>query len=384
MSDFFLDPWHIRPSLNQIQRDDEVRRLGSKVMDLLVCLAERPNQPVSKEELIARVWQGEFTTEESLTTAVYELRKALDDDARCPKFIGTVRGRGYRLLTPVETHANERPAPDHAAGVKASEPSAEHRAAANEKSPARPISPSEKHVASAPSTELEIATAERRLPRAAVIIAVIVMLSLSAFLVLRRTSSSQITTDLISTASPVGDPTGRKDRKPATSSTSEAEATTSNPSKPATTNVYASGPRAVCSVVVVPIESLTADPESSVFAQGLSEQLAQDLAQKGTLAVVPGYSSVMSGRLSSDLSTDAVVEGSVQSSDTRLWIRMQMVDTLGGRLLWGGTYAHELGNSLDLQQELSKEITHQILEQIEPVADCASSGFERPDPQEPG
>ncbi len=350
MPDFFLDPWLIQPSLNQIQRHDEVRRLGSKVMDLLVCLAERPNQPVTKEELIARVWQGEFTTEESLTTAVYELRKALDDDARCPKFIGTVRGRGYRLLGDVEIREV-----DGAVVEAAAEPEA---AAA---------SPPESIPASLPATV-------RRPRRTAALVVVLAMLSISALLLLRRSLSPNATPEPSGTATAVVDPV--EPEPDAISLRPDSEPTTPSVSRPdAASSPFASGPPAVCSVVVVPIESLTADPESSVFAQGLSEQLAQDLAQSGTLAVVPGYSSVMSGRLSSDLSTDAVVEGSVQSSGTRLWIRMQMVDTLGGRLLWGGTYTHELGNSLDLQQELSKEITHQILEQIEPVADCAGPGF---------
>jgi len=67
-------------------------------MRLFALLAERAPQIVSREELTEEVWQGTFVTDEVLTQSVSELRKALGDDPREPRFIVTVPKRGYQLI----------------------------------------------------------------------------------------------------------------------------------------------------------------------------------------------------------------------------------------------------------------------------------------------
>jgi tetratricopeptide (TPR) repeat protein len=67
-------------------------------MQVLVCLARRAPAVVTKDELFRDVWQGVFVTDEALTYVIWELRKALGDDARRPRFIETIPKRGYRLL----------------------------------------------------------------------------------------------------------------------------------------------------------------------------------------------------------------------------------------------------------------------------------------------
>lgn len=61
----------------------------------------RPQVLLTKDELFDRVWPGLAVSEAVLTTAVKELRRALGDDARAPRVIETVHGRGYRFLLPV-------------------------------------------------------------------------------------------------------------------------------------------------------------------------------------------------------------------------------------------------------------------------------------------
>ncbi|HUF78962.1 MAG TPA: winged helix-turn-helix domain-containing protein, partial [Thermoanaerobaculia bacterium] len=71
-------------------------------MALLVSLAERPGEVVSREELFETVWEGAFVGDEALTTAVYQLRRALGDDARRARYVETVSKGGYRLLAPLD------------------------------------------------------------------------------------------------------------------------------------------------------------------------------------------------------------------------------------------------------------------------------------------
>ena len=87
-------------------------RLEPKACDLLVLLAGRPNEVISVEQLIESVWGGKFVTSDVVTVAVHALRQAFGDNAREPRFIETVRGRGYRWIAPLDQPepAGEEPA----------------------------------------------------------------------------------------------------------------------------------------------------------------------------------------------------------------------------------------------------------------------------------
>jgi DNA-binding winged helix-turn-helix (wHTH) protein len=71
-------------------------------MEVLLFLAARPGEPVSREELLSGVWPGVLVGDDVLTQAVTKLRKALGDDARSPSYIETISKRGYRLVAPVD------------------------------------------------------------------------------------------------------------------------------------------------------------------------------------------------------------------------------------------------------------------------------------------
>jgi DNA-binding winged helix-turn-helix (wHTH) protein/TolB-like protein/Tfp pilus assembly protein PilF len=100
--DFRLGEWLICPQLNTVQSDGGAVRLEHKFMLVLVCLAGRPGEVISKDELIRTVWADTFVTDDVLTRAVSELRRILRDDAKQPHIIETVSKNGYRLIAPVE------------------------------------------------------------------------------------------------------------------------------------------------------------------------------------------------------------------------------------------------------------------------------------------
>ena len=100
--DFRLGEWLICPQLNTVQRDGGAVRLEHKLMLVLVCLAGRPGEVISKDELIRTVWADTFVTDDVLTRAVSELRRILRDDAKQPHIIETVSKNGYRLIAPVQ------------------------------------------------------------------------------------------------------------------------------------------------------------------------------------------------------------------------------------------------------------------------------------------
>ena len=92
----------MRPSQNRVERESEIVHLEPKVMDLLVFLAGHAGQVVPKTRLIDEVWQTEFIADSALTRAVGELRRALGETAREPRYLETITKRGYRLMAAVE------------------------------------------------------------------------------------------------------------------------------------------------------------------------------------------------------------------------------------------------------------------------------------------
>ncbi len=83
--------------------------LGYKAFCVLAYLVGHPQQLVAKNDLLSAVWPDVSVSEAVLTTAMREIRIAIDDTARTPRFIQTVHGRGYRFVADV-VETNERAA----------------------------------------------------------------------------------------------------------------------------------------------------------------------------------------------------------------------------------------------------------------------------------
>jgi len=73
-------------------------RLTPKASAVLEQLVRRAGEPVSKEHFFATVWNGTAVSDDALTSCIQELRRALDDDPRQPRFIETRHRRGYRFI----------------------------------------------------------------------------------------------------------------------------------------------------------------------------------------------------------------------------------------------------------------------------------------------
>jgi TolB-like protein/cytochrome c-type biogenesis protein CcmH/NrfG len=81
---------------------DQPVEIGNKAFQLLRLLVSNPNRLLTKDQILDAVW-GEVCVSEGLVKEyVHDLRLALGDDPKQPRFIETVRGRGYRFLGGVE------------------------------------------------------------------------------------------------------------------------------------------------------------------------------------------------------------------------------------------------------------------------------------------
>jgi len=113
-SDLRIGTWLVQPDRNLISGNGRRRQLEPKVMDVLICMAHRPGETLTKEQLMKTVWPNTFVTDHVLVRSICEIRRAFDDDARESKFIQTISKRGYRLVAPVESVNRELPVTDEA------------------------------------------------------------------------------------------------------------------------------------------------------------------------------------------------------------------------------------------------------------------------------
>ena len=93
--------WTVEPALNQLSAEGKTVKIEPKAMAVLLYLAERPGQVVSREALLSAIWSGVVVGDDALTQVVVKLRKALGDVPEEPAYIQTISKGGYRLVAPV-------------------------------------------------------------------------------------------------------------------------------------------------------------------------------------------------------------------------------------------------------------------------------------------
>lgn len=108
--DYRLDPQAQRLWRLNAGEDAEIVPLPPRAFDVLCYLVDHPGKLVGHDELLAAVWREAQVLPEVLKTQVLIVRSALKDSAASPRYIETVRGRGYRFVAPIASSRVVKPA----------------------------------------------------------------------------------------------------------------------------------------------------------------------------------------------------------------------------------------------------------------------------------
>lgn len=103
-------PFRLDALNERLWRGQQPIALRPKTFAVLRYLLERPQQLIRKEELLDRLWGDVSVSEAVLKTYLREIRQALGDSARSPRFIETAHRRGYRFIGRVLTERESAPA----------------------------------------------------------------------------------------------------------------------------------------------------------------------------------------------------------------------------------------------------------------------------------
>ena len=300
--------WTVDIRGHRITNGQTSHKLEPKVMELLVHLAGKPGEVISREELDEQVWGGVTVGYESLTVAVGKLRKALDDDSANPEIVETIPKAGYRLIAEVNfVPPNADPEQGQHPSMLAVETSVAAR---------------ESHASPQPT--------RFRFPlsgvQAAAVVGFVAVIVASIIWALMQRGAT-----------------------PGDQAAVNTNAGLSLPDKP--------------SIAVLPFANMSGDVQQDYLADGITENIITTLAQVSGMFVIARNSTfVYKGKpvnvqqIAESLGVRYVLEGSFQRDGQTVRISAQLIDAVSGNHIWAEKYDRQLEGIFELQDSISRSI----------------------------
>ena len=142
------------------------------------------------------------------------------------------------------------------------------------------------------------------------------------------------------------------------------------------------------SVVVLPLDNLSGDPEQEYFSDGMTDALIADLGKISALRVISRRSALRykgTGEalleIAQQLGVSHVVEGSVMQAGSQVRITVQLVEAATDRQLWSDSFVRERRDILVLQAQVARTIAEQIQVQLSPQEQSLLAGSRTVNPE---
>jgi TolB-like protein/DNA-binding winged helix-turn-helix (wHTH) protein/Tfp pilus assembly protein PilF len=315
-------------------RCGELRRAGTLLnlppqpFRILVLLAAHSGQLVTREEIQKQIWGSDTFVdfEQGLNFAINKIRTTLGDDSETPRYIETLPRRGYRFIASVE-QVSVRPGVTEVLSSKASVPKN-----TNSATQARP-----EEIPS--GGRFEVNNSLRRL----LALALVVALAAASVWAWQKWRT-------------------------------QVPAFHSHPQ--------------ITSLAVLPLENLSGDPSQEYFADGMTDELITDLASIASLRVISRTSTThykgtrkTVPEIARELNVDAVVEGSVGLSASKVRIRAQLIKAAPEEHLWAESYERDLPDVLALQRDVARAIAGEIKIKLTPEEKARLAQARQIDPE---
>ena len=303
--------------------------IGSRALDVLGVLLERPGDLLSRDEIMVAAWPGTVVEDNNLTVQISTLRRILDQGRKQGSCIQTVPGRGYRLIVPVtrvERGASPVSAPSYGNG--GNWPIAE-----KEQVQGATAQGSLGRTARAPTSRVRY-----RLWCGILAALIVALVLIAAF------------------------------------ATGNSHSPWSGDARPA--------PR--LSIVVLPFANLSDDRDQQYFADGITEDVTTDLSRITDMFVIARNTAftyrnkpVDAKQIGRELGVRYVLEGSVRRSGDQLRVTAQLIDAATNAHLWAERFDRYTGDLFALQNEITGRIANAL--NVELIGAEAAQPAENPD-----
>jgi DNA-binding winged helix-turn-helix (wHTH) protein/TolB-like protein/Tfp pilus assembly protein PilF len=316
-------------------RDGERVALAEKAFETLCALVRRGNHLVSKEELLNEIWGDTIVEENNLDKSISLLRQVLGERAGAGKFIETVRGHGFRFVAEVQTIGD----PGNSQANANAQPEA---------IPEPPASPAGSANASLQDDQSGRAAGGQNDVKAANIGDPL------------RSSGDEATAELVGRNTRIGQ---RKPRRLTAIAVCSLLILGSLVVYFRRENANPSPATQIKSVAVLPFRALLAGNRNEALEMGMTDTLISKLSGGVDLAVRPLSSvrrytalerdSVSAGR---ELNTEAVLDGSIQTSGERIRISVRLIHTGDGKQLWTENFDEKFTDIFAVQDAIAERV----------------------------
>ena len=296
----------------ELSRAGRSVKLERKPMELLILLAGRSGDLITRTEIAERLWGNEVfvDTEHGINTAIRKIRYVLGDDSEEPRFVQTVMGKGYRFVGPIVA-VQAAPAEAPATPGKAWSPPKDDGSASATPLEQPPAQTVEQPRATAPP---------QRKSRLLLWIAVSAVLALLIGVSLRARSWK------------------------------------SHAPKPE-----------IHSLAVLPLDNLSGDPAQNYFADGMTDELTTMLAKNSTLRITSRTSAMQYKgahrplrEIAQALGVDGILEGSVERADGKVHMTIQLIQADTDTHLWAESYDRDTKDVVTLPSEAAQAIAKRL------------------------
>ena len=308
----------------ELRRGERTVKLERKPMELLILLAAKNGDLLTRAEIVERLWDSEVfvDTEHGINTAVRKIREVLRDDPAQSRFVQTVTGKGYRFIAPVV----EVPAPLPEEMRLSSEGSRNRRVGDTPAAPAgpsafpipTPVSDDARSSGEKDARRFSLSGRWIWLAVAAALGCLVVAISLGARSLRDRSLNR------------------------------------------------AAGPK-ISSLAVLPLDNLSGDPGQNYFADGMTDELTTMLAKNSTLRVV-SRTSVMQYKgarrplpeIARELGVDGILEGSVERTGDKVHMTIQLIQGPSDTHIWAESYDRDANDVVSLPKEAAQTIAKKL------------------------
>lgn len=303
---YVFDDFRLDPAERRLLRGGEPVALTPKCFDLLVVLIENSGHLIEKEDLLKRLWPGQFVEEGNLSFNVSTLRKALGEGRRGRRYIETVKKKGFRFVARVEEVGGDETRPP----VGGDETPAVEDAGAGVGSAAdRPEEAGKRFLirsayAHRQSTGLKILAG---------VLAACALVLIGRWLLVRRAGTS--------------------------------------------------AQRPLKTIAVLPFKPLSSESRDESLEMGMAETLITRLGNLRQVVVRPvsavrkyadpGQDPIKAGR---ELHADAVLDGSIQKAGDRVRVTVRLMNVESGATLWAEKFDENFTDIFDVQDSISGRV----------------------------